>query len=273
MLTLDNKARIINTVSQLLSSDGNIANMSSVLIQRLLDTDGESVSIGLQKDSWNESDHPRDKNGRFTSGGGEGRATDRGRQYHHELSEKGSGVAKPSVRLSTVVKSNEYVNNLAEAKASLPASQAPWRVTQYVSGDQFDEWHPEAKKYRSPGGSTVAVTSDGDIVGVCHFEGDSTRGKDLIAFAVANGGKKLDAYEGLFGFYTKCGFEPVSWCKWDDEFAPPDWRAGEDSPEHIVFYKYTGERSKYGSVEDFFADVAASSDYDAARIERDNKID
>ena len=101
--------------------------------------------------------------------------------------------------------------------------------------------------------------------------GDSVRGKQLIEYAVKNGGNKLDAYEGLFGFYTKCGFEPVSWCKLDEQYAPPDWRKGEDQPENIVFYKYTGNKSQYTDVDDLFAKVEASEDYGEAKNARDKE--
>ena len=98
------------------------------------------------------------------------------------------------------------------------------------------------------------------------------RGKELLAHAVEQGGTKLDAYQGLFGFYTKCGFEPVSWCKWDEQYAPSDWKKGRDAPEHIIFYKYTGNKSKYSSAQNFFDNVKPSEDYDAAKDYRDREL-
>ena len=90
----------------------------------------------------------------------------------------------------------------------------------------------------------IAVTRDGDIISVCSNSNDkTTRGRDLLEIAVQNGGKKLDAYSGLFGFYRKCGFEPVSYCEFDERFAPPDWTKGVDKPEPIIFWKYTGNKS------------------------------
>ena len=126
---------------------------------------------------------------------------------------------------------------------------------------------------------------------MCRGEGDKVKRKELMREAVARGGNKLDAYDGLYGFYTKkeCGFEPVSWCKWDDEFAPPDWKKangfkdGDDSwksksndelavpREDIVFFRYTGKQHTE-SLEDFKKRVKASDDYDAAQSTRDKSL-
>ena len=42
-----------------------------------------------------------------------------------------------------------------------------------------------------------AARTDGDIVGVCKKPGDSKKGSDLLKIAVANDGKKLDAFSKL----------------------------------------------------------------------------
>ena len=217
---------------------------------------------------WEEDKHPRGKDGKFTSGSGSSATTEK-----KESAEtvKSAPTAKP-VKMNKTKTSKDYVGKLTEAKKSLPEDQAPWRVTQYKDGAEFDDWHPGAKMYHTDGGSTIAVTPDGDIVGVCHHEGDKVRGKELIAHAVENGGKKLDAYQGLYGFYTKCGFEPVSWCEWDERFAPDDWKKGRDKPEHIIFYKYTGNKSKYSNAQEFFDNVKKSADYDAAKEARNKDI-
>ena len=224
--------------------------------------------IRFDGNRWEENKHPRSKDGKFTSGSGSS-----GGQDNSAASGKKSGTSAPPstppIKMNVTKSSGDYVGKLTDAKKSLPEDQAPWRVTQYKDGDEFDDWHPGAKMFHTDGGSTIAVTLDGDIVGVCHHEGDPVRGKELLKHAVDNGGKKLDAYEGLFGFYTKCGFEPVSWCKWDEKFAPGDWKKGRDNPENIIFYKYTGNRSQYKSASEFFGSVKASKDYDAAKDERD----
>lgn len=66
-------------------------------------------------------------------------------------------------------------------------------------------------------------------------------------------------------------FEPVSWCQFDEQFAPPGWTKGRDKPEPIVFYKYTGMQYAV-SLDDFTASVAMSADYDSAKNQRDNSL-
>lgn len=152
------------------------------------------------------------------------------------------------------------------------APEKAWRVTVH-SQQELEEEYPGAKLHITDGGSTVAVTKDGDIISVCKNPDDSLRGKDLLKMAVANGGKKLDAYSGIFGFYTKCGFEPVSWCEFDEQYAPPDWVKGRDEPEPVIFYKYTGNKSQFEDANEFFAAVPASADYGAAQETRDGQVE
>lgn len=152
------------------------------------------------------------------------------------------------------------------------APEKAWRVTVHTQ-QELEEEYPGAKLHITDGGSTVAVTKDGDIISVCKNPDDSLRGKDLLKMAVANGGKKLDAYSGIFGFYTKCGFEPVSWCEFDEQYAPPDWVKGRDEPEPVIFYKYTGNKSQFEDANEFFAAVPASADYGAAQETRDGQVE
>ena len=99
------------------------------------------------------------------------------------------------------VDTDTFVNALAEAKATVDPKDA-WRVS---SPDSvvFDEEHPNAKKYTTPGGSTVAITPDGDIVALCRNENDSLHGWQLIKFAAKNGGIKLDSFSGNHDFYAR----------------------------------------------------------------------
>ena len=128
------------------------------------------------------------------------------------------------------------------------------------------------------GGSTFAIAPDYDIISVCRNEKDTTvRGKDLMELAVKNGGIKLDSHDGNYGFYRKCGFEPVSWTKFDEQYAPEGWVAGRDKPEDIIFFKYTGEKSKL-DIEELkgelkkFKKRTLPKDYNEAMKERDDKL-
>lgn len=145
-----------------------------------------------------------------------------------------------------------------------------WRVDDYSHSIRD---YSEDILLISPGGSTVAVTPTGDIISVCKNQNDSTtRGKQLIEEAVKNGGVKLDSFSGNHEFYVKCGFEPVSWCEFDEQYAPPGWVKGRDIPEPVIFYKYTGKKSQYTTASSFLDNVKASDDYDLAQSIRDSAI-
>ncbi|WP_187230119.1 MULTISPECIES: hypothetical protein [unclassified Lactococcus] len=149
------------------------------------------------------------------------------------------------------------------AKAGLNKDIA-WRVTAYEP-----EHYVGSKLHVSQGGSTVAISSTGDIISVCRADNDNVRGTDLLKLAVENGGTKLDSYAGNHLFYTKNGFEPISWCKWDGEYAPEGWNG---KPENIIFYKYTGNSKAELKPDDFYKRVSASSDYDEAEKIRNEAI-
>lgn len=152
------------------------------------------------------------------------------------------------------------------------APEKAWRVTVH-SQQELEEEYPGAKLHITDGGSTVAVTKDGDIISVCGNPGDKLRGKDLLKLAVENGGKKLDSYSGNHGFYVKCGFEAVSWCEFDEQYAPPGWVKGRDKPEPVIFYKYTGQSNQSRNEQDIFNFIPASADYDAAQAARNQSIE
>lgn len=128
--------------------------------------------------------------------------------------------------------------------------------------------------YTTPGGSTFAIKQDGDIISVCKNQSGDQKlnARDLMAAAVGKGGTHLDSYSGNYGFYVKCGFETVSRCKFDEQWAPPGWRKGKDAPEDIYFMRYVG----VGNVQDqdenaMIARVPYSADYDeAAKVLTDN---
>ncbi len=65
---------------------------------------------------------------------------------------------------------------------------------------------------------------------------------------------------------------PLIWCAFNEEYAPYDWDKNRDKPEPIIFYRYTGKKH-VESLEEFYARVAASEDYDTAMEMRDNKME
>ena len=170
------------------------------------------------------------------------------------------------------VKTPEFVNALADAKATVAKErpQDSWRVSS-PSAEEFEQEHLGAVMHVTQGGSTIAVTPDGDIVGVCKKPSDAIKGKELLKTAVENGGRKLDAFSGLYGFYITNGFEPVSWTPFDEEYAPSDWHAGYKK-EPVIFWKYTGKESSL-ALEDFLKNTQSSESYDEAKNKRDKELE
>lgn len=84
----------------------------------------------------------------------------------------------------------------------------------------------------------------------------------------------MDAFgEKLYMFYTKYGFEPVSWTPFNEEYAPEGWKP-EYGAEPVIFYKHTGKQTKM-SYEEFLSNVKpfeGESGYEQAQKFRDNKM-
>ena len=127
-----------------------------------------------------------------------------------------------------------FAQKLKEAKATIDKEDT-WRL------DLHDAKHYEkinAKCFITPVGSTVAIAEDGDIISVCHHEKDGNiRGKDLIKFAISQGGIKLDCYEGIKVFYEKCGFVKYDEWEWNPQYAPPDWDPNYCKEENVILLK------------------------------------
>lgn len=169
------------------------------------------------------------------------------------------------------VNPKEFKGQLLKAKNSIKENDR-WRVSSEYSEDDYKN----CKLFYEKSGATVAVTKDGDIISVCKYNGSKVTGSQLIQHAVKMGGKKLDAYEGIYDFYVKNGFEPVSWCKWSDDFAPEDWKKANKNGanverEDIIFFKYTGNKT-HESLQEFKNRVKSSNDYDEAMNKRDVEI-
>ena len=170
----------------------------------------------------------------------------------------------------------EFKDALDKAKDSRDAWDK-WRV----DNEHDAKWYEEhgAKLLVSKGGSTVAVTKDGDIVSVCKMRGDkTTTGAQMMAMAVKNGGVKLDNFSGNHAFYTDNGFMPVSWTNFNEEYAPKGWKESGMGHEPVVFYSYVGVGnvpSQYKGDEglmNFLSKTKESKDYDTAMKARDKTL-
>jgi len=161
----------------------------------------------------------------------------------------------------------DFTSIASVAKASnLPGDR--WRVSAHD-----EEFYDHCRMYVTDGGSTVAVEPNGNILSVCRNSSDpNATGSDLVKKAVSEGGDRLDAFgPRLYTFYTKNGFEPVSYVEFNESQAPSDWVEGRDQKEPIVFYKYTGQRTKM-SYEDFLGSKPPSFNYETAKSDRDKEM-
>lgn len=235
----------------------------------------------FRRDAWNESQHPRGKGGKFApkgSGSAPGSAEGEGETVKSsdpiDNSPKAAyNASKPSFA-KTVAKKFRETFHAAKAAVAKDRPEIAWRVDSTYTDKDYEGMDC----YTTPGGSAVAV-HDGDIVSVCGKPGDKVRGSQLLKHAVEMGGKKLDAFGGLYGFYAKNGFEPVSWCKFDEQYAPDDWVKGRDAPEPVIFWKYTGRsydeitRDHGKTDKEFTRKVKASAGYDDAKDVRDKSME
>ena len=206
--------------------------------------------------------------GQFGNGSGAGEKTNTDKERKLEnLARKVEGRAplpEPN-GITEIRKPTKFRDAMVEAKDSIAPSER-WRVDVH-SADEYDK----DRMYLSTGGSCVAIEPNGNIVSVCKRKGDVINGRDLLRYAVENGGNRLDAFSGLYGFYSKQGFEPVSWTPFNEEYAPDGWDKTRDEREPIIFWKYTGKVNEL-SYDDFISTVKPSKDYDEAMTMRDREI-
>ena len=178
--------------------------------------------------------------------------------------------------------SRQFVAAVSRAKENLrhESPNIVWRVDAPNEESFKEKAHIGSLCHRTPKGSTIAISQNGNIWGLCKDPNEVLRGSDLLAMAVKAGGTKLDSYAGNHKFYVKNGFEPVSWCKWNEEYAPPDWKNYHDTHpglkgEDVIFYRYVGignVNPRVFTLSDFKNNVPASEDYDTAEAIRDTTV-
>ena len=177
-----------------------------------------------------------------------------------------------SFRIRETQNSGAMLDAVRNAKKTMSPNDR-WRVDDTHSEADYDK----DKKFISTGGSSFAISDDGDIISLApNKEGDKgVTGSALLQYAVSKGGRKLDSFDGNFDFYVKNGFEPVSWTRFNEEYAPADWRKGKDRPENVVFFRYNpkgAEKWTDKRSDDFYRSVAESADYDTAKAKRNRAM-
>lgn len=129
----------------------------------------------------------------------------------------------------------------------------PYHASVYV----YDETEYATMRLFTNDDGTAGVALKGDeivSVFVLPTSKDKGSGQSLIAQAVAQGGKRLDAYDTVLPkIYAKEGFVPVARVPWTDSYAPDDW-------DKSVYAKYNnGEPAVVFMAYD---EKAIGSDYD-----------
>lgn len=147
----------------------------------------------------------------------------------------------------------EFHQKLSGAKWSNPP-EVRWRVDVHPVED-----YRNTKNFVTTGGSTFSI-NDGDIISVCRHTGEMSRrngarGKELMEQAVAQGGNRLDSFDGNYAFYRKCGFEPISWIRFSKEAVSSEWNPSRDKPEDVIFFAYTGNKIEFDRPEDANAEL------------------
>lgn len=173
------------------------------------------------------------------------------------------------IKVKEITDQDEFFDILKLAAKSRPLTDA-WRVD--VPGDS--SYFNGCRMFITEHGSTAAVRENGDIISVCAYlppgaDKAPDKTSSLLRFATTQHGDRLDSFDGNYGVYRHCGFEPVSYIEFDEEAAPQGWKKGyEKNPiefrkENVVFFKYTGEIVDNAKPVDFYKKVDPITGHDA----------
>lgn len=248
---LDRKAELEKHLAKLDEAEKRLANATTVEEKR--------AAFNYSKEVFSQGEKLKEYDRNFANG--IKRQTDfRQNTSYNEIVNSGEIRLESSTPM-------EFHNNIKRAKES-NSPEARWRVDIHDESDYDSD-----KLFVSDGGSCVAVEPNGNIISVCKNRNDKiVSGKDLLKKAIENGGDRLDAFgEDLYSFYTRNGFEPISYTNFNEDYAPEGWKKGRDNTEPIIFYRYTGKQTEL-SYEDFINNVLPSVDYDTAMSLRDKEI-
>lgn len=227
--------------------------------------------------TWKEQEHPRDNDGKFKDKNSIGdTAQKETKETSVLMNPRKENIGGSDYSLDErmrVVGPLTFKHAITDAKQTIELKDR-WRV------DIHDDYSNIKKLVVGEGGSTVAVEDSGNIVSVCSSKG-GVRGHELLKQAVALGGDRLDAFgKNLFRFYTRNGFEPVSWTPFNAEYAPDEWKEAkkqgfEVGEEPVIFYKYTGKPSTV-TYEEFLKTTKpfeGDDGYSNAEKKRDEEIE
>lgn len=131
-----------------------------------------------------------------------------------------------------VTSRTEFVEVLGD---KLPSKYAAY-VTRYTPAEYREMG---ARCYLSETrNSGFAIKPDGDVISVFSRPGGK-EGKWAVWAAIANGGKKLDCFDGFLAkeFYPAFGFKEYDRWKWDDRYAPEGWDYERNGRPDVVLMR------------------------------------
>jgi hypothetical protein len=178
------------------------------------------------------SDEPRDPHGEWTSGAS-------GSDYSSETPSAG----EKAKHAAAVFKPTEAAKNAAEKAGRTPLT---FHQLTPVGNERFHDAITKAKDSLKFGASVhaygadeysgtkmfvtpddkagFALKPDGDIVSAFSNSKAKRAGDSILALAVQQGGRKLDAFDTVLPrIYSDNGFRAVARLKWNDEYKPADW--------------------------------------------------
>lgn len=152
------------------------------------------------------------------------------------------------------------VNDMQRFSYALDEAKASNDHGAYVDSQSVEDLQEKgAKLIMSEDGLSGAAVGTkgnekGNIFGV--FKSKQSKAKkasaQLMIQAVANGGTKLDCFDGgLRRMYSSVGFVPVARVAFNEEYAPPGWNFERDGKPDVVFWVHNGDDAdvvaqKYG---------------------------
>lgn len=122
-------------------------------------------------------------------------------------------IKKSNLIISDFVSTDDFTKSIQGAKKS-----------EFLTVYQPEEYKGMKTFLGADKKSGYAIKPDGDLVSVFNY-GEKGQGPKLVKEAIANGAKKLDAFEGWLtkDFYPKFGFKEVKRVPWNDTYAPKNW--------------------------------------------------
>ena len=137
------------------------------------------------------------------------------------------GVATPPMHEFS--NPQKFHDAISQAKSAHPQGAS-------VHVYDLDEYADMRTFVTTDGSAGFAIKSDGDIVSVFNNRAGPHRGVSphMVALAIEQGGKKLDAFEGpLTRIYDSMNFKEVGRDSWDESFRPEGWTDEMGTPDIV----------------------------------------